>query len=306
MSEYSESRTTYRSTTREAAIRQAAGLNERNTPNLCESLVRGVAEMIAMCHQAAAEKAKELKELHSNLDMEQTSTFYEMNSGSSMPEAQLPIMQTVSALLIESKSSLESLRALPLMHDAVKAEAAHAYESMVSTIDQAIATKPSKPLAENLDRQQIENAGRELRKAIQKAEHRLLAAESKDLSRNVAETLYGMGYKVEKSRREQRLESVIRARDSRGRAFWVHIDPVVGRVGIDMSGFNGVDCIEERKRFDQALANRGIVLSVITRNRHGRKEGGRLVNELSRHQGNINRQSAKLNRMMQNIRMKEK
>lgn len=117
----------------------------------------------------------------------------------------------------------------------------------------------------------------ELQRAGAKAFERLRKAETQVLAERLAAVLTERGYELVPSRgpaHEGMLQKGVRSDHT---SVVARVLPGRGTVEIDLGGFNGMGCSQERAAIEQGLRRRGVQLRVQARQQHGCALGGALL-----------------------------
>lgn len=179
-------------------------------------------------------------------------------------------------------ANLECLSQHHLLQCAVTAEGgqhlAHT-QTRLHKLTSALAEGRSVDLAKA--QSELAQAHQLIDQSIQAGYQRVQRAETTVMRSKVLETLHEMDYQVAKSRRKRDGKLIIQASNVKGTAIYVRLEAQRGRLSLDMSGFNGVDCQGEKERFAAGMAKRGIRLQVLSSNRHGQRGGGKLAQAIT-------------------------
>lgn len=164
------------------------------------------------------------------------------------------------------RSRLEALAAVPILASAVQAEAPDLFaarDALPSSADAA----PVFP----------EGTLRELDRAIGRGVQRLMVAEATLMHDKVHASLTALGYTPTRPRRPQEGVVTLQGVKRGGPRVSIEFTPVTGRMLFDMSSFEGMGCAHERARLFRELKRRGVPLTIIATDRHGRREGSVLT-----------------------------
>ncbi|MBI5410303.1 MAG: hypothetical protein HZA14_13150 [Nitrospirae bacterium] len=124
---------------------------------------------------------------------------------------------------------------------------------------------------------EIEGVFQRLSASVKNAHLRIAAAEKDVIVEKAAESFAAIGYDVRTKNRGKEV-LISGAKDDFSIAAKVTDD---GGLHIDMAGFEGGTCKVESERLFSELSRRGIGLSVLKSQHHGKKEGGVLANEVA-------------------------
>jgi len=121
----------------------------------------------------------------------------------------------------------------------------------------------------NLTAATVENAALMGRK-------RLLVAEGRLLDGALTETLQELGYRIT---RRSPLEGglLVQGAKPNGTSATLCVAPSQGALELDLAGFQGHGCLQERQRILDGLRRRGVELTLLTAQRHESPAGGALA-----------------------------
>lgn len=114
-------------------------------------------------------------------------------------------------------------------------------------------------------RSKIEQLASQVHETLCRVEHEAVLS-------TIAESLEGLGYRVEQQ------EEQLRALQG-PTCIWVQGD-TLGGVQVDLSGFSGIACMHEMQRLETELGKRGLAVERTSSQYHGRPEGGAVAQKL--------------------------
>ena len=115
-----------------------------------------------------------------------------------------------------------------------------------------------------------------LANATKAGRKRLLVAESALLDRALTETLQELGYRITR-RNPVDGGQLIKGDKSNGTSVTMCGSPVHGALEVDLAGFRGQGCLQERQRILDGLRRRGVMLNPLVAQRHESLAGGTLA-----------------------------
>ncbi len=169
------------------------------------------------------------------------------------------------------RNRLEALAAVPILATVVQAEAPNLFAAC-DVPPSAVGATPVSP----------EGTLRELDRAIGRGVQRLMVAEATLMHDKVHASLTALGYNTPtRPRRPQMGTVTLQGAKRRGPRVSIEFTPATSRMLFDMSGFEGMGCADERARLFRELERRGVPLTIVATDHHGRPEGGVLTTKVN-------------------------